>query len=356
MTTEIPDGDVEYQQQESLEKKCQDISQENLRIISADLEERNDQDARSIYKKGIDCLYHDAKSKIMIGALSISLAFTIGSSQIFENKNIASENISQTSNPVTLNLNSPESFIKESSYIKQDNTSEIESHSFKVDSHNHTEDQVSEIRKYGITQENLSSLDAPSLSLRVIDSKNPFPIETLEEEIIPNLVVLRDIFPEISVVNENTKLNKICIDDLEKMLLDAKEEGTQIFIRSGFRSFEEQDIAYHQAADKTTVTLPGLSQHHTGLAIDFTSPEIGNIVDKYARFGETKAGSWLINNSWKYGFVLSYTNNHDGITNEDWHYYYVGKDLAKIWHDTRENDSSFDLFSLQEKYGGINTP
>ena len=41
---------------------------------------------------------------------------------------------------------------------------------------------------------------------------------------------------------------------------------------------------------------------------------------------------WLIQNSWKYGFVLRYPTNKNSITGvgyEPWHYRYVGKEHAK---------------------------
>jgi len=353
MNIEASEENFENPQQESLEKTAQDLYQENLAIISADLREGSEKDALSIHNKGIDCLYHDTRSKVIIGSMSIFLTFAMVSSQIFQNRNIDMENLSQVSTPAALNITPPESIIKESPYIRQDNKTETKDYSLSAEFFNQTENDVVKIEEDNVKQEILSPLEVSSLSLRVIDSNNPIPIETLEEEIIPNLVVLRDVFPDIAVINENIQLNKICIEDLGEMLESTKKENIHISIRSGFRSFEQQQIAYNQAPDKTTVTLPGYSQHHTGLAIDFTSPEIGNVIGKYARFGETETGSWLIANSWKYGFVLAYTNNHDGVMNEDWHYYYVGKDLAKIWHDTREKDATFDLFTLQEEYRDI---
>ena len=41
---------------------------------------------------------------------------------------------------------------------------------------------------------------------------------------------------------------------------------------------------------------------------------------------------WLENNSYKYGFVLRYPKDKTNVTkvsNEEWHYRYVGKDIAK---------------------------
>ena len=46
---------------------------------------------------------------------------------------------------------------------------------------------------------------------------------------------------------------------------------------------------------------------------------------------ETPTQLWLIENSWKYGFILRYPDGKSHITGiiyEPWHYRYVGKELA----------------------------
>lgn len=197
---------------------------------------------------------------------------------------------------------------------------------------------------------NFQQIDISNESLIMVDSKHPLTKEYIDKEIVPNLITIKEKYPNIRVMNEKTQINEICGDDLNTMLMDAESIAIGITIRSAFRSFEQQQIAFSQATDKTVVAIPGESQHHTGLAIDFTSPEIGNIVDVNSGFGNTKAGKWLVDNAYKYGFVLSYTNNHDGIHNEDWHYFYVGKDLALIWHNSRLAGENIDIFELQEQF------
>ncbi|OGG15899.1 hypothetical protein A3D78_06990 [Candidatus Gottesmanbacteria bacterium RIFCSPHIGHO2_02_FULL_39_14] len=187
--------------------------------------------------------------------------------------------------------------------------------------------------------------------VRIVDSQNPLDEATINQEILPNLVTVADAAPEILVLNKDTKLNKLCIRDLKELFTMIRKEDVSLYVRSGYRSIEQQKLAYDKASDKNTVVLPGTSQHHTGLAIDFTTPEIGNVVDINANFSGTKAGRWLAEHAWEYGFVLSYTNNHDGIRNEDWHYYYVGRDLAGIWHDNQVRGTNVDLFALQLEYG-----
>ena len=52
---------------------------------------------------------------------------------------------------------------------------------------------------------------------------------------------------------------------------------------------------------------------------------------------ETPAQKWLMSNSWKYAFILRYTNSKTDVTGiiyEPWHYRYVGKELAKEIHNS----------------------
>ena len=49
------------------------------------------------------------------------------------------------------------------------------------------------------------------------------------------------------------------------------------------------------------------------------------------------AGSWLIANSWRYGFVLSYPKDSREVTcyiYEPWHYRYVGRETAALIHES----------------------
>ena len=44
----------------------------------------------------------------------------------------------------------------------------------------------------------------------------------------------------------------------------------------------------------------------------------------------------MINNSYKYGYILRYPKGKENITGymyESWHYRYVGKEIAKYIHD-----------------------
>lgn len=111
---------------------------------------------------------------------------------------------------------------------------------------------------------------------------------------------------------------------------DAEEFGLNIYISSGFRSFEDQYRIYNnyvesygkEAAD-TFSARAGYSEHQSGLAFDLNS-----IDDSFA---ETAEGVWVAANAYKYGFIIRYPKGKEDITGykyESWHLRYVGTELA----------------------------
>lgn len=186
-----------------------------------------------------------------------------------------------------------------------------------------------------------------SILYRIVDRTHPITEDEIAQTIEPNLIRLKLSLDGILVANENVKVNSICLDALNELFQDSNSARTGLYIHSGFRSFEQQSIAYSQAKDKSTVLLAGMSQHHTGLAVDFTSSEIGKVVDIHSGFENTKAGLWASEHAWEYGFVQSYLTNHDQIQNESWHYLYLGKPLASAFKSLKTAGWYGDAFLLQ---------
>ena len=63
-----------------------------------------------------------------------------------------------------------------------------------------------------------------------------------------------------------------------------------------------------------------------------------------ANFKNTEDYEWLMNNAYKYGFILRYPEGKENITGydfESWHYRYVGKEVAKFIY---ENEITFDEY------------
>ncbi|MCM1132939.1 MAG: D-alanyl-D-alanine carboxypeptidase family protein [Ruminococcus flavefaciens] len=121
----------------------------------------------------------------------------------------------------------------------------------------------------------------------------------------------------------------------EQLSADAANAGLNIYLSSGFRSYEYQDEiynnyvwAYGQATADTFSARPGHSEHQTGLAID-----VNSIDDSFAG---TPEAIWLEEHCYEYGFIIRYPKGKSDITGykyEPWHIRYVGKDVAQELHD-----------------------
>ena len=113
-----------------------------------------------------------------------------------------------------------------------------------------------------------------------------------------------------------------------EMRTNAKNDGLNIHIVSGFRSIEYQcNLISRKLAEGQRIhqillvnAIPGFSEHHTGRAIDLHSGE-GTPLDE--AFENEPAFFWLSKNAAKFNFFLSYPkDNSDGIIYEPWHWCY----------------------------------
>jgi LAS superfamily LD-carboxypeptidase LdcB len=200
----------------------------------------------------------------------------------------------------------------------------------------------------------LSMVELPALAelqdallVRIIDTSHPITEEEITSLITPNLQKIPLKLEGIRAANENIRVHSLILPALENLFTQANSDLTGLFIHSGFRTYEEQAIAYSKSKDKLVVLKPGTSQHHSGLALDFTSSDIGKLVDISLHFENTKAAKWLEAHAWEYGFVPSYINSHDGIKNEPWHYLYMGKELAEAYMRLKSGGWYGDVFLLQ---------
>lgn len=137
-------------------------------------------------------------------------------------------------------------------------------------------------------------------------------------------------------------LRKDAEENLGLMFADGKKEGLILSVTSGFRRFEmqasilEATKAWKGDEAYKSVALPGHSEHQLGVAVDLSGKSVNYMSTVYT-FGTTPEGKWLAENSYKYGFVLSYPEGKQDITGyiyEPWHFRYVGIDLAKEIFDS----------------------
>lgn len=141
------------------------------------------------------------------------------------------------------------------------------------------------------------------------------------------------------------KSNAICYEPLMEMLQACRDAGLTPYIASAYRTHGDQKhlhsnkiqrlIAegYSEAEAKvlagTVVAVPGTSEHELGLAFDLVDNSYRNLDEAQEN---TAVQKWLMENSWKYGFILRYPNDKSAITGiiyEPWHYRYVGKLVAQ---------------------------
>lgn len=127
---------------------------------------------------------------------------------------------------------------------------------------------------------------------------------------------------------------------LSDMLQAAEDAGYRPFVRSGFRTRDQQeeilaarigayeDEGYSKEAARAEalawVALPGTSEHELGLAVDINEEN-----------GDQDMYTWLAEHAHEYGFILRYPPEKQSITgvaHEQWHFRYVGVDAATdIW-------------------------
>ncbi|EHB88711.1 MULTISPECIES: M15 family metallopeptidase [Rothia] len=122
----------------------------------------------------------------------------------------------------------------------------------------------------------------------------------------------------------------------DTMVDAAATDGVTLLVSSAYRSYAVQQQTYQywvsvngqQVADQLSAR-PGYSEHQTGLAIDFASPEGCRLEECYR---DTLAGQWLAKNAPRYGYILRFPDGRQSVTGyrfEPWHYRYVGVQIAQ---------------------------
>jgi D-alanyl-D-alanine carboxypeptidase len=144
-------------------------------------------------------------------------------------------------------------------------------------------------------------------------------------------------------VSGGGQVRALVVRDLRAMFAAARRSGAALTIRSSYRSYSTQVATFNYwvrigglKAALHTSARPGHSEHQLGTVLDVTSYG-GRAPWDYADWGATKAGAWMGNNAWTFGFVMSYPKGKSRITcysYEPWHFRYVGKATAKAIHDS----------------------
>lgn len=98
----------------------------------------------------------------------------------------------------------------------------------------------------------------------------------------------------------------------EKLRGAAANDGIELVIWSGFRTYERQAELYKRwrAGEGNLAAKPGYSNHQSGRALDL-------MVD------DEQVYNWLVKNARRYGFMRT-------VKGEPWHWEYVG-----VWQPKR---------------------
>ena len=156
---------------------------------------------------------------------------------------------------------------------------------------------------------------------------------SLSKSFVPDNLVT--ISSEDSVDGE-IKLNGEAYRAFKQMKSDMNKEGLDILINEGYRSYSDQEELcdyyrnlYGDNYVSKYVALPGFSEHQTGLAIDLSSTSTRT-------FSNSKEYKWMLDNSYKYGFILRYDPKlitETQFNSEPWHFRYVGSDISNYIHE-----------------------
>lgn len=129
-------------------------------------------------------------------------------------------------------------------------------------------------------------------------------------------------------------LSSKAITAYNQLFAAAVAAGQPFSVTSSYRSYNDQVATYAywvrqsgKSGADTYSARPGYSEHQTGLVFDAAA---GSCVLNC--FGSTSQYQWLQQNAATYGFIQRYYAGYEAITgyiSEEWHYRYVGVDVAK---------------------------
>jgi zinc D-Ala-D-Ala carboxypeptidase len=106
----------------------------------------------------------------------------------------------------------------------------------------------------------------------------------------------------------------------------AHQDGIGLLLVSAFRSVDYQRQIFERklAAGESVEQIlrvnapPGYSEHHTGRAVDVTTPGCPPLEEE---FETSPAFDWLVRHAHRFGFVMTYPrDNRYGIAYEPWHW------------------------------------
>ena len=143
---------------------------------------------------------------------------------------------------------------------------------------------------------------------------------------------------DLVTLDDGHRVDSRCYEAYMEMINACKAAGYSPVNCSSYRTQETQQSLYDNKVQRLissgmseeeakteaakAVAIPGTSEHQMGLAVDIVGEE---------------ANAWLAEHCWEYGFILRYTEEKasiTGITNEPWHFRYVGREISMDMKDS----------------------
>lgn len=171
----------------------------------------------------------------------------------------------------------------------------------------------------------------------------------LNENYIPESLIL--IPKELTYGAQEEYFHGKLWPHLLEMMDDAKDDGVNLEVISGYRSFGKQaqlkasyKVTYGAGANAFSADQ-GYSEHQLGSTVDFTTKELGA---NFSTLDTTEAYQWLTEHAHRYGFVLSYPKGNTYYQYEPWHWRYVGRELADDLDDDGKHFYDLEQRALDE--------
>ena len=153
---------------------------------------------------------------------------------------------------------------------------------------------------------------------------------------------------DYSKENTNYKLREEAASAFKKLTEAGIKDNVIFYPFSAYRSYNTQNGLYTNYKNRdgekeadTYSARPGFSEHQLGLAVDVRSSNLTSNLT-------TEDYKWMLDNSYKYGFIIRYPKGKQHITQfieEPWHIRYLGVELATKVHDSGLTyDEYYDLY------------
>lgn len=143
--------------------------------------------------------------------------------------------------------------------------------------------------------------------------------------------------------SEGVKLENEAYQPFLDMVEAMSQEGLHVYALGGYRSYSDQEIVYSQNEG-------GIKAGHSDMQTGYAVSVADTATNSTASFNKTKEYAWMMENAYKYGFILRFPEGKEAITGYKFTPYifrYVGKDLAGKIH---KSGLTFDEYYMLYLY------